>query len=87
MTTAINKSSLLLFTVLLDFIARVLNVGQELAASDKVQKNAGWWVVVYMVVAIVGIALLMWVCQTYGNGADYGGKFKIGPVSLSVWCK
>ncbi|AXI10433.1 hypothetical protein CUC15_16500 [Oceanobacillus zhaokaii] len=87
MTAAVNKSSLVLYTALLYFINRVINVHQEIASSNNVQKNAGWWVVVYLIVAIVGIALLMWVCQTYGNGAKYGGDFKLGPLSLSVYCK
>ncbi|RDW20782.1 hypothetical protein [Oceanobacillus chungangensis] len=87
MTAAVNKSSIVLYTALLSFINRVINVHQEITSSNNVQKNAGWWVVVYLVVAIVGIALLMWVCQKYGNGAEYGGDFKLGPLSLSVYCK
>ncbi|MFD2045500.1 hypothetical protein ACFSTA_17590 [Ornithinibacillus salinisoli] len=87
MTATLNKSSLLLYTALLDFINRVLYAHQEVATSSNVQKNAGWWVVVYMIVAFAGIALLMWICQTYGNGANYGGDFKLGPISISVFCR
>ncbi|QGS69454.1 hypothetical protein CV093_17700 [Oceanobacillus sp. 143] len=39
MTAAVNKSSLVLYTALLYFINRVINVHQEIASSNNVQKT------------------------------------------------
>lgn len=86
-TATVNSFSVFLYTTIMHFFGKIANAHNNVVNSNSIQKNAGFWVVAYIVVAIVGLALLSWVCSKFGGGASYGGKFKLGVLSLEVFCK